>query len=109
MGSALSPQNLKTLGWDFLLQKVLILLPTVESLEILLNILFSPFNSNYLLEDLSEGTVIPYFGVLYLQDVASEDSVDPLQLPEQLCNIWDRVVVLGNQPIVAEEGKAVRL
>lgn len=70
---------------------------------------FPPFNSNYLLEDLSEGTLIPYFGVLYLQDVASEDSVDPLQHPEQLSNIWDRVVVLANQPIVGEEGKVVRL
>lgn len=110
MGSALSPPNLKRLGWDFLLLKVLksqlLKVLFFQSVE-----MFFTFSLSYhdLFADLQIHTCIPYFGVLYLQEVATKDSVDPLELPHHLSEIWNRVVLLGNQPIVHEEGSTVRL
>lgn len=60
-----------------------------------------------MIADLSKNTIIPYFGILHLQEVAANDSVDPIRLIDSLQQSWDRVVMLGNQPIVPEDGKVV--
>ena len=105
-GSTYGPQNLNMLGWDFLLLKVRILHFSGKITAILLIC----FLTNYkLFVDLPKYHCIPYFGVFYLHDVASEDSNDPLELPPHLCDIWNRLVVLGNQPIVHEENSVVRV
>jgi hypothetical protein len=59
--------------------------------------------------DLPRFHKIPYFGVLYLQEVASEETNELLHLPDHLSDNWDRVVLLGNQPIVHAEGSIVRV
>jgi hypothetical protein len=105
-GLLIKPSKFKNAGMGLFAAKGSFIICNCRKRSNLTHFLF-PFT--FLLQDLPKGTLIPYFGVLQLQDVASEDSVDPLQLPEQLSNLWDRVVVLGNQPIVREEGKAVRL
>lgn len=45
--------------------------------------------------------------MLFLQDVESNEDVEPLQLPSHLVDSWDRIVILGNQPVVPQEGKVV--
>jgi hypothetical protein len=80
-------------------------LPTPLTSTILL---FMPLGCGMGMTDLKQGTQIPYWGVLKVQQVASQDSIDPLKLPKHLKSSWDRVIVLGHQPIVSAKDIVVR-
>jgi len=57
--------------------------------------------------DLPKGTCLPYLGVLRLQEVQTEDSNTPLRLEPGLEMSWNRIVVLGHQPVVPQPATAM--
>lgn len=56
---------------------------------------------------LPKGTIIPYYGVLFLQDVKAMDPSVPQMLMPGVETGWNRVVQLGHQPVVTEKGTLV--
>ena len=57
---------------------------------------------------LPKDTLIPYCGVLCLHEVNPQDTTVPITLLPGVEAGWNRIVELGHQPVVLEDGRVVR-
>ena len=57
---------------------------------------------------LPKDTLIPYCGVLCLHEVNPQDPTVPMTLLPGVEAGWNRMVELGHQPVVLEDGRVVR-
>lgn len=52
--------------------------------------------------DLPKGTIIPYCGALMVQAVDGNDLTSPKELVADYHECWNRICLLGHQPIVTK-------
>jgi hypothetical protein len=55
--------------------------------------------------DLPKGTMIPYCGATMLQTVDEKDLNSPKELESTFFQSWDKICVLGHQPVVTKGEK----
>jgi hypothetical protein len=54
-----------------------------------------------------KGKIIPYYGVLFLQDINAMGPSVPQMLMPGVETGWNRIVQLGHRPVVTEKGTLV--